>query len=552
MTTHRSAGTSFRRLLANAPVTASVVRRHLVRRPTRTDGPAYDGHLSDAIATASSPALRAYLEGELAVLTPPALPGLDTGLVPRPYSTNRRLPGGRVASASERIETNTACTVLHLVTNSLPETVAGYTIRTHGIAAAQAAHGLEVHVVTRLGFPVTKAVLDAAEGHEIDGVRYHRLLAPVSLRADVARARDLAQTAALVQRLRPDVLHAHSNHLNAQVALAVGRRFGIPVVYEVRGFLEETWVSRRSLVEPVSTGSTTDVSRPRESESYRLARAAEAWAMRHADAVVTISESMREAILRRGIDPATVSVAPNAVPDAWLEESGWSSPPGRSSSAEERGAYRDHGGSLDGLDTSPVELVETYSTGRRYTIGTVGTLNAYEGLDLLLEATARVTSAGTPVRVLIVGDGPARADLERQAHALGVDATFTGRVGPDQMADFHRRLDVFCVPRRDLPVTRVVPPLKPLEAMALGRPVIASDLPPLREIVRDQHTGLLVAPDDVEALATAIGTLARRADARHQLGANAREFVRTDRTWTAVHHILTGVYASLDQGVLHA
>jgi len=510
MSTHRSAGSSVRRLLANAPVTASVVRRHLVRRPTRTDGPAYDGHLTAAIAAASGPALRAYLEGELAVLTPPLLQVGSRQARPTPVDAR---PRQARPTPVELVENTTASRVLHLVTNSLPETVAGYTIRTHGIAAAQAAHGLDVHVVTRLGFPVTKAVLDAHDRHELDGVRYHRLLAPVPLRADAARARDIAQTAELVSRLRPDVLHAHSNHLNAQVALAVGRRFGVPVVYEVRGFLEETWVSR---------GHSTSA------ESYRLARAAEAWAMRHADAVVTISESMRDAILGRGVDPAKVSVTPNAVPDLWLDRT----PVVSTSSTSAGRACRDQLGAI--------------------TIGTVGTLNAYEGLDLLLDAAARVTSAGTPVRVLIVGDGPVRADLERQAYALGVDATFAGRVGPDQVPDFHRQLDVFCVPRRDLPVTRVVPPLKPLEAMALGRPVIASDLPPLREIVRDQHTGLLVAPDDAEALATAIGTLARRADARHQLGANAREFVRTDRTWTAVHHTLTGVYASLTQGALHA
>jgi glycosyltransferase involved in cell wall biosynthesis len=81
--------------------------------------------------------------------------------------------------------------------------------------------------------------------------------------------------------------------------------------------------------------------------------------------------------------------------------------------------------------------------------------------------------------------------------------------------------------------------------------VIASDLPPLRELVTHGHTGLLVAPDDVDALATAIGTLARRADARHQLGHNAHEFVRAHRTWTAVHHTLTDLYASLNQGAVH-
>ena len=472
------------RTAANAATTASVVRRHLVRRPTRLPGLAYDGHLTDAIAAARGPVLRAYLEGELAALTPPPL--VDSSVV-EPAERQRG-----------RVETRT---VLHLVTNSLPETVAGYTIRTHGIAVAQRQHGVDAHVVTRLGFPVTKGYVDAEALVEVDGVPYHRLLAPVPLRADRARTRDIQLTSALVERLRPDVLHAHSNHLNAQVALAVGRRFGLPVVYEVRGFLEETWVSR---------GHSTDA------ESYRLARAAEAWAMRHADAVVTLSESMREAIVARGIDPAKVHLSPNAVPDAPLE------PP---------------------IVTPPTAI----SGGSRFTVGTVGTLNHYEGLDLLLEAAARVPG----VRVLIVGDGPARADLENQARTLGLDATFTGRLAPDAVATYHRRLDVFCVPRRDLPVTRLVPPLKPVEAMALGRPVIASDLPPLRELVTHDHTGLLVAPDDVEALATAIGTLARRADARHQLGQNAREFVRAHRTWTAVHHTLTDLYASLTEGAAH-
>jgi glycosyltransferase involved in cell wall biosynthesis len=482
------------RTAANAPTTLSVVRRLLVRRPTRRPGPAYDGNLTEAIAAARGPALRAHLEGELAVLTPPELS-------PRTSTTSPGTDREAADSAPNK------SVILHLVTNSLPETVAGYTVRTHGLAVAQRQHGVDAHVLTRLGFPVTKGHVDAAALVEVDGVPYHRLLSPVPLRADRARARDIELTSALVQRLRPDVLHAHSNHLNAQVALAVGRRFGLPVVYEVRGFLEETWASR---------------GHSRGAESYRLARAAEAWAMRHADAVTTLSESMREAIVARGIDPAKVRVTPNAV-DAGF--AGFETLVPRSSTGE-----------------SPRS-----STSDGFTIGTVGTLNHYEGLDLLLDAAARVPG----VRVLIVGDGPARADLEHQARRLGLHATFTGRVSPDRVAAYHLELDVFCVPRRDLPVTRLVPPLKPVEAMALGRPVIASDLPPLRELVTHGHTGLLVAPDDVEALATAIGTLARRADARHQLGQNAREFVRAHRTWTAVHHTLTDLYASLTEGALH-
>jgi len=513
------------RQLSNAAIAASVVRRHLARGPRHSlgiasrlsggrfpapsSGPIGDlvaaGELTAALEAARSPALRSWLAGELAVLEPvSSAEGLD--------KLDRRWSRSAQPSPVEPVETQT---VLHLVTNALPETVAGYTIRTHGIASAQAQHGLDVHVASRLGFPVTKGVLGAEQERELDGVRYHRLLAPVPLRADAARARDIELTSALVERLQPTVLHAHSNHLNAQVALAVGRRFAIPVVYEVRGFLEETWLSRRSEVEP---RARANVSRPDQAETYRLARNAETWAMRYADAVVTLSESMRQAIVGRGIDPAKVHLSPNAVPDSLVE-------------------------GHDKLDRR--------WSGRAVTVGTVGTLNHYEGLDLLLEAVARVVASGQSMRVLIVGDGPARRDLEAQAARLGVDATFTGQVSPDTVASYHQQIDVFCVPRRDLLVTRLVPPLKPLEAMALGRPVVASDLPPLREIVAHGHTGVLVAPDDVDALATAIGTLARRADSREQLGANGREFVSDHRTWTSVHHTLTDVYARLYEGVPH-
>jgi len=444
------------RVITNAPTTASVVRRLHARRR-------------------QSPA---YLEGERAVLTP--------------------LPLEQWPTSALRSRPVTPARVLHIVTNALPEIVAGYTVRTHCLAATQRAQGIDAQVVTRLGFPVTKGYVDAAATEDVSGVPYHRLIAPVPLRAEAARAADIRQTAALAERLQPDVLHAHSNHLNAQVALAVGRLQGLPVVYEVRGFLEETWVSR---------GHSPDA------ESYRLTRATETWAMRHADAIVTLSESMRAEIVSRGIDPAKVTIAPNAVDEDLVRE-------------------------------RPAAIHPT-----TYTIGTVGTLNHYEGLDLMLAAAARVAAAGIPVRVLVVGDGPARADLESQAALLGLDATFTGRVAPDDVRRHYRQLDVFCLPRRDLPVTRLVPPLKPLEAMACGIPVIASDLPPLRELVADGRTGLLVPAGDVEALAEAIGTLARRADARAQLGAGARDFVATQRTWTAVHHTLTEVYASLTQGV---
>ncbi len=157
------------------------------------------------------------------------------------------------------------------------------------------------------------------------------------------------------------------------------------------------------------------------------------------------------------MDPDRVTVVPNCV-DLALAEAGAAAP-------------------------------ETAPPGGPLTVGTVGTLNGYEGIDVLVDAVARLRRGGHDVHLRVVGDGPERAALEKRAADRGIaDATtFTGRVPHDEVVAQHRAIDVFCVPRHDLPVTRLVPPLKPVEAMALGRPVVASDLPPLREIVTERR-----------------------------------------------------------------
>ncbi|HEY8480587.1 MAG TPA: glycosyltransferase, partial [Spirillospora sp.] len=180
-------------------------------------------------------------------------------------------------------------TVLQFVTNALPVTNAGYTVRTHRIALAQRESGLDTHVVTRLGYPLSQGVGDARTRVEVEGVPYHRLLPwlpPADPVRVVAKSADLAER--LVGELRPSVLHAVSNHLNAAVALELGRRHGLPVVYEVRGFLEDSWLSR-------------DPSHRDTDEFYRLTRELETRRMAEADAVVTLGEAMREEIASRGV-----------------------------------------------------------------------------------------------------------------------------------------------------------------------------------------------------------------------------------------------------------
>ena len=390
-------------------------------------------------------------------------------------------------------------TILHIVTDALPSTSAGYTIRTQEIAVAQrAADGdprLDPHVVTRIGFPVTAGAIDGRRQVTVDGIPYHRLLPWVMPgRADTIAADGLKHTARLVADVRPSVLHAASNYSNALIALALRDATQLPVLYEVRGFWEDTWLSRHS------ASATSDL---RHSDRYVRSRALETHCMQAADLVVTLGEAMRDEITERGIDPANILIVPNGVSQEFLQP------------LPDPTALKSQLGIKDG----------------EYVVGLVSSLVAHEGIGTLLAAVKILGDRGVRTRALIVGDGPERGTLQRHAAQLGLDAIFTGRVPMAKVRDYHAVLDVFVVPRTPDRVCQLVTPLKPVEAMASGLPVVVSGVRALGEIVQDKVTGLLFPPLDAEALADALQLLLGNPELRRELGANAKQWVARDRTW---------------------
>ena len=489
-----AAGPSPRRLAAfslavDAPAVAASAIADLARddraRPVLTARLARrEGRLTEAIDALSGARgararrLRDTLAAERAVFD---------GTSPRPPSGGTR----KARAVPGRI--------LHLVTDALPVTSAGYTIRTHEMVLAQHAAGLDPHVVTRIGYPVTQGRIDGRRLVMVDGIPHHRLL-PARMPgppgpADPRNAdRGLALAAGLTDRIRPAVLHAASNFANARIALALRERYGLPVVYEVRGFWEDTWLSRHP-----------DAGQLALSELYLKYRALETRCMLAADLVVTLGEAMREEILARGVPAAKVLVVPNAVAPEFLRP------------LPDAGALRQE------LGIDPGE----------YVVGVVSTLTRYEGIGTLLEATGQLRDRGVPVRALIVGDGPERAALQRQATARGLSraAIFTGRVPAAKVREFHALLDIFVVPRTPDRVCQLVTPLKPVEAMASGLCVVTSEVKALTEIIKHEVTGALTVPQDPVLLANCLEHLLYSPDIRRKLGDNAREWVAGDRTW---------------------
>jgi glycosyltransferase involved in cell wall biosynthesis len=461
--------------------------QHNGARPRLAARLAYrEGRLADAVAELDGAGgwraarLRRSLLAELAMLEPGALT-LGTPSHPALAAAS----GPAVARGTK---------ILHIVTDALPSTSAGYTIRTQEIARAQRTAGLDPHVTTRIGFPVTAGAIDGRATVTVDGVPYHRLLPWVMPgRMDRLYRAHLRRAARLTGRMRPSVLHAASNYANAVIALALRDATGLPVVYEVRGFWEDTWLSRHT--------ASADL---KLSDRYVRTRALETHCMTEADLVVTLGEAMRDEIVARGVPVKNVVIVPNAVSESFL-----------------RPLPQDGGRLRASLGIQPGEQV----------VGLVSSLVAHEGIGTLLEAVKLLGDRGVRVRALIVGEGPERTALQRQAAELGLDAVFTGRVPSSKVRDYHAVLDVFVVPRTPDRVCQLVTPLKPVEAMASGLPVVVSSVRALAEIVRDGETGLLFPPLDASALADQLGQLLDHPELRRKLGTSAREWVARDRTW---------------------
>ena len=463
-----------------------------------------EGHLTLArdCLTATSPegrqgalnwALAHQVSAEQRVLDPGWQPGSWTGAAARPA------PGR----------------VLHMVTNSLPYKPSGYGIRTHRIVQAQLGVGLVPHVATKLGFPATQGHLGRPPAEVIDGVTYHRLIPHrIPQVADEVLAANVLAAGDLAARVRPAVLHAASNHHNARVALCLRESLGVPVVYEVRGFLEETWLQRRTAAGESDAEST---------ERYQRTRQMETWCMQRADAVVAIAATMRDEIVARGVPAAKVIVVPNAVDDV------------APASPADRAALRQRLG----------------IAARAHVVGYISSLAGYEGVHHLIDAVRLLRDEGRDVHLLVVGDGEVRAALEQQAHAAGLKghATFTGRVPVGHVRDYYGVVDVFVVPRVDARVTRLVTPLKPFEAMAAGVAVVVSRVPALLEIVRDGQTGLSFTPEDPDDLARVVAQLLDDDEQRAALGAAGQAWVRRERTWPAIGLLYADLYESLGVAV---
>jgi glycosyltransferase involved in cell wall biosynthesis len=377
--------------------------------------------------------------------------------------------------------------MLYVAASALPYHTSGYTKRTHEVIRALASVGERVHAMTRPGYPgdrFDRLRNVGGEETQVGDVRYLHAAAPANNRPALFYALQAAPIVARWARHhKVSVIHAASNHVNALPALLAARQLGIPFQYEMRGLWELSRISRI----PQYEGK----------QGFRQGLQLEGLVARHADKVFVISEQLgRFARDSWGVPQERMFLLPNCVdPDRFAPVA------------------------HQAIDAS--------------TIGYAGSLVGYEGLDTLIDAVDRLVRRGHPVKVDIVGDGEARAALEAQVERLGLSEQirFLGRMSPDRAQEALTRCALVCIPRKPFKVCEIVPPIKLVEAMAMGKPVIVPDLPVFRDEMGASPAGWFFKAGDSADLARVIEAALADRDTLTALSGRAREYAITQRCW---------------------
>ena len=393
--------------------------------------------------------------------------------------------------------------ILHIFDHSLP-LQSGYVSRSLGIIRGQRSRGWEtIHLTTPRYHGSTST-------HEmVDGFTFYRS-PKVSTSTPVLREfREMNATKRALRRVilseRPDILHAHSPVLNALPTIAIGRELGLPVVYEVRALWEDAAV---------------DLGHAREgSLKYRISRRLETYAMSAANRVVALCEPLREEMIARGIPGDRITVVPNAVEPQFLTSA---RPP----------------------DTA---LRNNLGIGNGPVLGFIGSFYAYEGLDLLLRSVQILSDRIPDFTVLLVGGGFEEDRLRSIVRDLGIErfVRLPGRVPHDEVPRYYGLIDVLVFPRQQMRLTDLVTPLKPLEAMAHSKPIVASDVGGHRELMIDAQSGYLFPAGDVNALAARLQAVLSNPIDAARVGANGRKHVESRLTWNVVVEKYREIYDEL-------
>jgi glycosyltransferase involved in cell wall biosynthesis len=411
--------------------------------------------------------------------------------------------------------------ILHYVSYALP-VQAGNTLRTHRIAVEQKRMGFNVAVCEGMQ---PKSRSHAKPGHPAvvhrDGIPYFYYNSS-NLRTDPLRAavrRLAAKRVPGASRLHraidvipyfewivhtwgtPDIVHAHSSPEAGRIGRRLARHAGAKFVYEVRGF----WKLSRA----ADAGRPVDVGH---------ALAADVRMSLRAERVFVIGREIGRQLMLGGVSSDAITYTPNGV-----------------DTREFQPLPRD------------TELAKRLEIEGKTVFGYITNVRRLEGIQTVIDAWPQVLEKIPNAVFILVGDGDYLCELKHlvENRKLAQSWRFPGRVQHGKIGSYYSVIDAFVVPRLPEPVCRIVPPLKPLEAMAMGVPVIVSNVPALLEIVSPDETGLTFEAGAPDSLAQTLVRMNADVALRNELAGRARTWVCEHRDWAVVSRPYTEVYTAL-------
>ncbi len=317
-----------------------------------------------------------------------------------------------------------------------------------------------------------------------------------------------------IKNLKIDILHQHSQHQMGRFSVKIAKKLNIPFVYEVRAFLEDGMIADKT--------KWNFKNKNMLKFHYYNMRENDTEIMEKSDTIVTLNEPMKEEIISRGIKKDKIYVIPNSV-----------------------NIKRDK---VQIFEKDKFLMYDLNLFGK-FVVGYVGSIEWHEGIEILIESFLRLVFNDPDCLLLLVG----RCEknyynfLKKLIEKYGVEfnVLFIGKVSHDEIKKYYSVIDVIVIPRLNRRVNRLVTPIKPIEAMFYGKPVVVSDLPALSYVVKNEDVGMLFFSENPHDLFIKLLYLKNNSKKRFEIGNNAKKYIEENFSWKNNIKIYKEIYSKL-------
>ena len=400
--------------------------------------------------------------------------------------------------------------ILHILDHSLP-LHSGYTFRSQNIFTAQKQMGFDPVALTSPKHEQSMNHSSPASGREtINMITYYRAGTvdglPIPL---INEQRFMKKTSKKILEIclsqKIDIIHAHSPVLNGLPGMKAAKKLRLPFVYEIRAFWEDAAVDHGTYME--------------DSWKYRLTRRIETHICKKADHVIVLCNGLKNDLRKRGIPGNKMTPVFNGINPEHLK-------PG----------------------IPDPDIAGRYDIENKTVIGFVGSFYRYEGLDLLLKAFALISEKKNDLALLLVGGGEVKSELELLSVELGIQdrVIMPGRIPHEKISDAYALMDILVYPRYSMRLTELVTPLKPLEAMAMKKVLVASDVGGHKELIQNDNTGLLFKAGSIKDLSSTLLKLINKTGLqKNQIEENGYNWVNSHHTWKKTTSVYRKIYGDL-------